>query len=198
MERTKLEANVEDAAHKAGSLLRSRYGAWTLGFVSFAESALVVPLVTDPFLSAYILADRKSALKGVIITVFTSVLGGVFAYAVAISFYEFIAATYLTGPAGEEFTALADEFQKGTFVITVLGAVTPVPYTLVALAAGFVKSNFLVFVFASAVGRAFRYGLVAWLTYHFGEHAIQIARQHLIKVTILLFVLAAIYFFVIH
>lgn len=198
MDKTRLEQKVEDAAEKAGGILRSKYGLWALGAISFAESALPVPIITDPFMVAHIMADRAMVWRSVIVTTITSVTGGVFAYAIAFWFYEFIAAAYLHGPLADEFALIADEFNKGTFVITILGAVTPVPYTIVAMAAGFVQANIMVFIAASLVGRVFRYGLVGWLTYWYGQQALAIARRHLILATVVCFALAAIYFFVLH
>ena len=193
-----IEQQVEDAAAKAQGLLRSRYGLWALGVISFFESALPVPIITDPFLVAYILADKHKASVAVIVATLSSVLGGIFAYAVAFSFYEFIAAQYLNGSMGEQFYLFAEELKNGTFVLTILGAVTPVPYTVVAMAAGFVKGNVLVFFAASCVGRGFRYSVVGWLTHRFGQRALEIARRQLLLVTIICFVGAFLYFYIKH
>lgn len=196
MLKTPIETQVEEAAEKAGGILRSRYGLWALGAVSFFESALPVPLLTDPFLAAYILADRRRVMAGMLVTLVTSVIGGVFAYVIAFSFYEYFLEQYVLSHFGEQFFAIAEEFKSGTFVITILGAVTPVPYTIVAMAAGFMKGNLFMFILASFLGRGFRYGIVAWLTYHYGQRALEIARRQLLLATIVCFILAAIYFYI--
>jgi len=100
MNKTAIETHVEEVTVQAGGLLRSKYGLWALGGISFLESALLVPIITDPFLVAYILADKKSVYKGVLVTLLGSILGGVFAYAIAFLFYEFIADRYLVGVVG--------------------------------------------------------------------------------------------------
>ncbi len=188
-----IETRVEEAATKAGGILRSKYGLWALAVISFFESALPVPILTDPFLVAYILADKHSALKGVIVTTVSSVLGGVFAYVMALSFYAFIAEQYLVGHVGEQFYTIVDGFKEGTFALTILGAVTPVPYTLVALAAGFVHGSFMAFIVASMLGRGFRYALVGWLTNKFGQQALIVGRKNLLLVTALCFAAAFVY-----
>ncbi len=189
---------VEDVAEKAGGMLRSRYGIWTLGIISFVESSLPVPIVTDPFLVAYILADRSRVWLGIVVAILTSILGGVFAYAVAFLFYEFIAVNYLSGQTGEQFHLIVGELTRGTFIFTIIGAITPIPYTLIALAVGFMKGNIVTFIIATLVGRGFRYGVAGWLTYVYGEQALQIAKRHLKLVTIICFVVGALYFFVVH
>ncbi len=195
MKKFTIETHVEEAAQQAGGLLRSRYGLWALAGLSFTESALPVPIVTDPFLIAYILADKKSMYKGVFVTLAASVLGGIFAYALAFSFYEVIAERYLVGVIGEQFYTIVDQLQGGTFVVTLLGAITPIPYTLVAFGAGFVKGNFILFLIASILGRGVRYALVGWATYMFGETALAMIRKRMIVISIVCVIGALIYFF---
>ncbi len=188
-----LEAQVEDAAVQAGGLLQSKYGLWALAGISFLESALPIPLITDPFLVAYILANKHSALKGTLVTLIASIVGGVFAYVMAYSFYELIVATYLSGAIGEQFYTVVDTLQQGTFVVTVLGAVTPIPYTLVAYGVGFIKGSLLLFIIASFVGRGGRYAIVAFLTYSFGDQAIAIIRKRLLLFSVVTLALIGAY-----
>jgi len=184
MNKTAIETHVEEATVQAGGLLRSKYGLWALGGISFIESALVVPIITDPFLVAYILADKKSVYKGVIVTLIGSILGGVFAYAIAFLFYEFIAERYLVGVVGEQFYVIVDRLKEGTFIISLLGAITPIPYTLVAMGAGFVKGNFFLFLLASVLGRGGRYAIVGAITYMFGEQALVMVRRQVLLITL--------------
>lgn len=193
-DRTVSETHIDTAAHRAGGLLRSKLGLWALAGISFLESALVVPLVTDPFLVAYILADRRNTKKAVIVATITSILGGVVAYILAYAFYEFIAAQYLVGATGTQFHEIVADLQEGTFLFTLLGAVTPIPYTLVALAVGFLEGSLLLFVLASIIGRGARYVIVGYVTYRFGEGALSLARRNILLLTIAIICVAAIYF----
>lgn len=196
MKKINIETQMEDVTMQAGGLLRSRYGLWILAGISFIESALIVPLITDPFLVAYILADKKSVYKGVVVTFLASIVGGIFAYAIAFSFYEFIVAQYLVGSLGEQFDEIIQTFQKGVFIITLSGAITPIPYTLVALGAGFIKGNFFLFLLASLLGRGLRYGIVGFVTYKFGEQALQIVKKRILLISILLIMATLVYFLV--
>lgn len=193
----KIETHVEEAAAQATGFLRSRFGLWALAGISFVESALPVPIVTDPFMVAYILANKAATVRAVVVTLVSSLIGGLFAYAVAFLFFEFIVATYLTGSVGEQFYGIIDEFKQGVFWVTIAGAVTPVPYTLVALGAGFMKANPLLFILGTLVGRGGRYILVGYLTHRFGDQALAIARRHLLLVTIL-FVAAGLLYLMLH
>lgn len=185
---------VEEAARTGGAFFKTKYGSWLLGGISFLESALPLPLLTDPFLSAYILADKSRVAFGVFITTITSIAGGVAAYLMAAGFYSVLTNTVLTGATLEEFHSIATILQDSVFWFTLAGAFTPVPYTLVGLAAGFVEANILLFILASVIGRGTRYAIVGYLTYHFGEQALQIARQRILLTSIVGFVLVVVYF----
>lgn len=189
----KFRDHVDDAAGKTGDILRSRYGIWALGIISFVESALVIPIITDPFLVVYILADKARALRAVIMTTLSSVLGGVFAYVLAVAFFEFVAVQYLSGPLAVEFYEIAGAFQDNTFIFTLLGALTPIPYTLVALAIGFVEGSLIAFILASLLGRGLRYVVVGWVTYHVGDHALEIARKRMALITVLVVIAVTAY-----
>jgi len=164
-------------------LVKSKYGLWILGLISFVESALVVPIITDPFLIIYILANRSRVISGVIVTVLSSVVGGTAAYLVAY-FFQSVVLFFIGDGHASEFYPLAERFREETFVLTILGAITPIPYTLVAMAAGFVKGNLFMFILASIIGRAIRYGIVGYITYRFGQQAIVHLRKHLIIISI--------------
>ncbi len=185
MKQSVLESHVEEVALQVQRIPQSRYSIWVLAAISFLESALPVPLITDPFLVAFILANTRKTMYAVIVTTVASVAGGLFAYAVAFTFYEVIVAQYLTGSLGSQFADIVARSQDGVFLVTLAGAVTPVPYTLVALGAGFLKANVLLFVFASVLGRGGRYLLVGYLTHRFGRRAFSLMRQNVVAVTIL-------------
>lgn len=187
------ELQVEEAAKQAGGFFRSRFGIWLLAGISFIESALLVPVVTDPFLVAYILSDRSRAVWGTVVTTVASVIGGIVAYFMAMGFFEFFAQHFLNPETLLEFNTTAVQMAEGTFIITLIGAFTPLPYTLVGLAAGFVGASLWVFILASIIGRGVRYAIVGWFTYKFGEQALAIARQRIMSATFVGLALIALY-----
>jgi len=65
-----------------------------------------------------------------------------------------------------------------------LGLSHPIPYTLVAMGAGFVKGEFLWFLLASVLGRGGRYAIVGAITYMFGEKALMIVRRRVMLITL--------------
>lgn len=180
-----ITTNIERAASSTSGFFRTKYGIWFLATVSFLESAFPIPLVTDPFLVAYILAERLKWVRAVIVTTLASVLGGVAAYLMAAGFYEVLSRFALSPDMEAEFTTITTVIQEGVFWFTLAGAFTPVPYTIIGLAAGFTKANILMFIAASIIGRGLRYALVGWLTKQFGKQALAVARRRILLVSLL-------------
>lgn len=183
---------VEQVSHPVIRLFKSKAGLWLIGLISFVESVLPVPIITDPFMVAYILVNRHKTILAVVVTTVTSVAGGVVAYFTAFFFSDLVL-SYLSASALEHFNVLAEEARSETFVLSILGAITPVPYTLVGLAIGFVKGSLLVFIVASVFGRGLRYVVVGYLTYRFGSQAMVHIRRHLGWMTLLTILIVSIY-----
>lgn len=156
--------------NKVHAFLQTKWGLWGLGFISLVESALPIPVLTDPFLVMYILANQKKALLAVVTTTVTSVLGGVAAYFAALAIKEPILG-FFSDEFIVQFNEIAIKMQAETFAISILGAVTPIPYTTVALAAGFVEGSLGLFILASLIGRGARYSIVGYVTYKVGALA---------------------------
>ena len=170
--------------------MKSRSGLWIIGMISFVESALPIPILTDPFLAAGILLNRQRATLIVILTTLASVLGGVFAFVSAAYFFE-ILSQYMSAQMTEEFNRIVTNDSASTGVLTLVGAVTPIPYTLVAWAAAVIEGSLLVFILVSVFGRGLRYAIVGYCTYWFGPSALKYAQRYLGFTSLVILVLAA-------
>lgn len=182
----------EEVLAQSEKILRSPYGLLGLGLISFIESALPVPLVTDPFLVVYVIANRTRLVAAIAVTTVTSALGGLTAYVLAFWFGSFFLT--LLGPVSlAQFYSMAHRVDGETFLLTVLGSLTPVPYTIVALAVGFVKGNVVAFVLASLLARGIRYCIVGYLAYRVGPQVVKELKRHTLLFTIATTVLVGIY-----
>lgn len=177
---------------QVSALLRLRYGLWILGIISFVESAVLLPIVTDPFLVAYILAQRQRALAAIIVSTLTSVLGGFIAYITAAFFIDLLV-PLLTPETLVTFYTMEAQFASGAFVLAFLGAITPVPFTLVALAAGALNGSLLLFLCGAFVGRGLRYSVVGYLTYQYGLAAAAIVKRNITSITIVTIIFFVLY-----
>lgn len=193
-----LETNIgevleADSVRGAKRLINSKSSLVVVGAISCIESALPIPLLTDPFLIAAILIERKNYIKLILISTLTSVLGGVFAFytaAVALELLmQWMPAEYFT-----DFNQLLADNQSSVFMLSFAGALTPIPYTAVAWVVAVMKGNIWMFIIASIIGRGIRYGIVGFCAYKFGPVATKYIKKYITQLTFLLILLAIIYF----
>ncbi len=192
-----IEAKIEDAIaspsiEKAQRLMQSRRGLWLIAVVAFVESALPVPILTDPFLAAAVVLNRSKAVMLTLLTTVFSVLGGVVAYYSAALFFDAILSAM---PANllQKYEIMATNTDTNIFFLTIIGAVTPVPYTISAWVAAALQGGIAVFILASLVGRGFRYGIVAYCSYRFGPAALQYAKRYVGLTSLLVIALVVAY-----
>jgi membrane protein YqaA with SNARE-associated domain len=145
----------------------SRHAQPSLFAVSFAESSFF-PIPPDAMLAPMIIARPDRAYWYAFLCTASSVLGGVFGYAIG----------YFMEPVGHWLLSLMGhpegqaEFESwfaqwGLWVILAKG-VTVIPYKLVTIASGLAQFDFFTFVWASVLTRGARFYITAALLKQFG------------------------------
>ena len=171
---------VTELGERGARWLRSRHAGWILAVISFTESVFA-PILIDPFLIALIFVKRQAWLRYTIIAIVFSVIGGVAGYYIGVLFFDFIGKWVIELYSLEEqFVWISTKLNENGFVFVLLGALTPIPYKLVAIASGVAHINFLTFLVASIVGRILRLGLVGGAAYLVGPTVMPIIRHHLL------------------
>ena len=114
----------------------ARHAVWALAAVCFLQS-LVLPVPPDLLLIPMVLAQRAKAWFFATVSTLSSTAGGLVGYAIGYFLYEAVGEPLLGlwGYEGkiEVFEAYREEW--GAWII-VAGALTPLPYKLVAVACG--------------------------------------------------------------
>lgn len=150
---------------------RSKYAFWWLNAISFAESS-VLPFPPDWLMIPMILSDRSQAWHLAFWATVSSVLGGIFGYAIGAFLYQTVGVWVIDFYS---LNASMDRFQEGFnnwgFWIIVVKGLTPIPYKLVTIASGMAGYSFHWFILASIIARAFRFYLLTALLWHFGPLA---------------------------
>ncbi len=173
-------------------VMRSRMGLWFIAAISFFEAALPVPLITDPFVVAGILADRSRAAKIVLVVTVTSVLGGLAAFAMAAFFFD-VVVEYMSSDVQTEFQSMLSFGLSDTLVTTITGAITPVPYTITAWVVAVAGGSIWLFLLGSILGRGLRYCIVGYCTYRFGPAALGYARSSLAITSLVVLIFIVLY-----
>jgi membrane protein YqaA with SNARE-associated domain len=141
---------------------------WWLAFVCFIESSFF-PIPPHPVLGLMCLAEPKKAIRFALIATGSSVVGGLFGYAIGYLLYESIG-VWVLGLLGltDSFPVAACYIREQGALAVFFAAGTPVPFKLMTITAGFIEMNLLTFTLAALTGRALIFMVVGILFRIFG------------------------------
>lgn len=151
------------------SLVGGRYALPVLCGVSFVESSFF-PIPPDLFLIPLVLARRTEAFKIAFYTTLSSVIGGMFGYAIGYFLYDAVALPILNFyNAMAQFNSFKSYYNEyGAWIVFGAG-VTPFPYKIITIASGVTHLNLGIFIIASVLARGIRFFFVAWLLWKYGQ-----------------------------
>jgi membrane protein YqaA with SNARE-associated domain len=143
--------------------------ARTLFFLAFIES-IFFPIPPDLLLIPLGLAARRQVFRLAAICLTGSVLGGTAGYLIGYFFMDVIGMFIVQLYGLEDGYFQMQEWYRDYDVLAVaVGAISPIPYKLVALTAGAFKINLATFIIVSALSRGVRFFAEAALIYFLGE-----------------------------
>ena len=163
-------------------MLRALYG-WTmakaahphasgwLALFSFVEASFF-PVPPHPLLGLMCLAEPKKALRFAAIATLASVAGGLLGYAIGYFLYEALGAPLLAALGLTDGVATARcllrEEPMAVVGLFAAKAVTPIPFKILTITAGFLGFPLTWFVIASLVSRSISFMIVGVLFRVFG------------------------------
>lgn len=165
------------------------YGVPALLLLAFAESSFF-PIPPDVLLITLALGIPRRAFGYAAVCTIGSVCGGALGYMMGFAFIETLGMPILNFyGVMDQYAYMQSLYMKYDAWAVVMAGFTPIPYKVFTISAGAFKISFPVFVFASLVGRAGRFFLVAALIYCFGSPIKGFVDKYFNLLTILFFVL---------
>jgi membrane protein YqaA with SNARE-associated domain len=150
-------------------LAASPFAPLWLAAIAFAESSFF-PIPPDVLLVPMALARPDRAFRYAAICTVASVVGGVAGYVIGYALFNVVAQPLLHFYHYEDaYTAFQERFREYSVYIILIKGLTPIPYKIVAIAAGAARVDILVFVALSILTRGVRFFLIALLLRLFGE-----------------------------
>jgi membrane protein YqaA with SNARE-associated domain len=141
---------------------------WALAFVAFIESS-VFPVPPDVLMIAMVIAAPSRAFLIAAVATASSVAGGMLGYAIGAFAFEAVGYPALSalgkGPAVEAFN---ERFNDFGFWSVLIAGLTPFPYKVITIMAGWTNLPLATFVVTSVVARGLRFFIVAALLWKFG------------------------------
>lgn len=161
----------------------SKTYTWIVFLMTVCESIfLFIP--PEVFMTPPIIANKKRALSVVLAATFGSIVGGIISYCIGLWVFDSVGMWLIENFASMEKFELAQSLfiKHGVFIIF-LTAVTPIPYKLMAMCAGFMGFPPVLFLGLSAVFRTGRFALTGYLLWRFQERANIMVRKYFWQLT---------------
>ncbi|MEZ5668358.1 MAG: DedA family protein [Alphaproteobacteria bacterium] len=163
----RIGAAVEYCMHYA----ETRKALYLLGIVSALESA-ILPIPVDAAAIPMMVVNKARVWLVATVAALTSVFGGVIGYLIGLLTYDTLGVWLidlygLQAGFAEVQADFAGDIWNGALAI-LIGALTPIPFKLVCIAAGFMQYDFPMFLLVCAVGRGVRFFGMAVVFYFFG------------------------------
>ena len=150
------------------SFAHHKHSNTALFVLSFVESSFF-PIPPDVLLAPLCMGNRKKSLWFGTVCTIGSVLGAFLGYYIGFAMIDL--ALMIPKITQEGIDKLATEFDiRGSWYVFI-AALTPIPFKLLTITAGFAKMNLLIFTLACLIGRAGRVYLVAGVFWLIGPKA---------------------------
>jgi membrane protein YqaA with SNARE-associated domain len=149
--------------------LASRPNAiWALAAISFIESSFF-PIPPDILLIPMVLARPDQAWRIATVCTVSSVIGGMFGYAIgAFLFEEAARPILLLYGKMDQFAEMAQRFNDVGAWAVLFAGFTPFPYKVITIVSGATQLDLLTFTISSIISRGARFFLIAALLWRWG------------------------------
>ena len=155
-----------------------RYGRWALAAIAFADSSFL-PIPPDLLLVPMALVRPKQIWVLSLICTVASSLGAAVGYVIGYGLWNLIGARLveLYG-CGEGFTAYRDLIEQWGAWIIIAKSLTPIPFKIMAIAAGVAAMSPSAFLISAALGRALHFAILAALIALWGDRVLVLISRH--------------------
>lgn len=158
--------------------------SWVVFILTVCESVfLFIP--PEVFMTPPIIANRKRAIPITVAAALGSIIGGAIAYMIGMWLFDSVGIWLINNVASpEQFATAQKMFLKNGVLILFLTAVTPIPYKIMSICAGFIGFPIWLFLGVTAIFRTARFAIVAALLWKFQERANSIVKKYFFPLTI--------------
>lgn len=126
-----------------------------------------------------IIANKRRAVPITVAAAIGSLVGGAIAYMIGLWLFDSVGVWLINNFATmEKFEIAQAMFIRHGVLIIVLSALTPIPYKLMAMCAGFLGFPVLLFLGVSAIFRTGRFAITGFLLWRFQERANAIVKKY--------------------
>ena len=178
---------LDDAYQWMLEKAKGRDAVLWLSCVSFLEG-FISPIPPDPMLAVIASVNKQKAIIYSLLCTLTSVCGGCVGFLLGALLYDSVGIAILNFYGYSNSVGTMDNLNTIAFAAIAFKALTPIPYKVVAIIAGFMHVDFLTFVSASLLSRFIRFFIVSALCKKYGELFLQIFAKYKLLICIIILV----------
>ena len=131
------------------------------------------------------------------LTTIFSVLGGIAGYLIGAFFFDIVGQSLIDFYGlQEQVLYVSEKFNEGAFWAIFLSALTPIPYKVFTISAGFFKIDFIVFMVASILGRGIRFFAVGYIMKRHGKAIMGYVFKYFDILSVIIIILGILAFFI--
>jgi len=139
----------------------------------------------EVFMTPAIVSDKRRAIPITLAATLGSIVGGAIAYMIGYWLFDTIGIWLIQHFASmEKFELTQSLFNQYGIMIIVITAITPIPYKVLAICAGFLQYPILVFLGVSALFRTGRFALIGFLLWRFQAQANTLVKKYSWQLTV--------------
>ena len=143
-----------------GTKAHSKFSTLWLGILFFVEAIFFIPV--DPILILFCIEKQKTSLWYATVATISSVIGGLFGYAIGYFLWNSIGIELVTWIISKEtFQAAVEKYTIYENWAVLIAGFTPLPYKAITLSAGFCKLPLYPFIIYTLIARGARFFLKA-------------------------------------
>ena len=154
--------------HWLGKQVHAKYGTVLFSFLVFIEGFLLMPVST--LLAFFSLENRPKAFKYALLALLASVFGALAGYLIGIGLWKTGGTAFLSYVISpdkfDELVTRFTEYQAGT---TFLLALSPMPFNMLTISAGFMGLPIVPFLLSIVAARGLRFFAISASIYLWGE-----------------------------
>lgn len=164
--------------------------AWLVFLMTICESVfLFIP--PEVFMTPAIIADKKRAFPITMAASLGSIVGGAIAYMIGFWLFDTVGIWLIQHVATmESFELTKTLFNKYSVMIILVSTITPIPYKVLAICAGFLQYPALLFLAICAIFRTGRFAIIGFLLWRFQKQANTLVKKYALPMTIGAIILA--------
>jgi len=151
---------------------------WLVFFGTLCDSVfLFIP--PEVYMAPPIVANKKRAVPAVVMASIGSLVGTTIAYMIGMWLYDSVGQWIINNfSSPEQFEIARGMFVRHGMLIILIATLTPMPFKILTICAGFIGFNPLLYFGFTTITRTLRFMIIGWLLWKFQEKSNQIVKKY--------------------